>query len=157
MLEEYLRQFLEHLRYERNVSTHTLRNYSSDLYQFHEHIAPPQSNGTRMQIPVKDVDHLTIREWMANLHGLNKKKTSIARKLASLRTFFQFLVREGVLDNNPAKLVATATPIFALSRLREECRNLPRRPAAQFILRLTNANSTKPSTSSPPNSRNNIF
>ncbi len=107
MLEEYLRQFLEHLRYERNVSTHTLRNYSSDLYQFHEHIAPPQSNGTRIQIPVKDVDHLTIREWMANLHGLNKKKTSIARKLASLRTFFQFLVREGVLDNNPAKLVAT--------------------------------------------------
>jgi len=107
MLEEYLRQFLEHLRYERNVSAHTLRNYSSDLEQFHEHIAPAQANGTRQQIPVKDIDHLTIREWMANLHGLNKKKTSIARKLASLRTFFQFLVREGVLENNPAKLVAT--------------------------------------------------
>ncbi len=107
MLEEYLRQFFEHLRYERNVSAHTLRNYSSDLEQFHEHIARPKSDGTRTQIPVKDIDHLTIREWMANLHGLNKKKTSIARKLASLRTFFQFLVREGVLDNNPAKLVAT--------------------------------------------------
>jgi site-specific recombinase XerD len=39
MLEDYLRQFLEHLRYERNVSAHTLRNYSSDLEQFHEHIA----------------------------------------------------------------------------------------------------------------------
>nr|MBA3785631.1 site-specific integrase [Acidobacteriota bacterium] len=107
MLEEYLNQFLQHLRYERNVSQHTLRNYSSDLEQFHDHIAAPKPNGTREQIHVKDIDHLTIREWMANLHGLNKKKTSIARKLASLRTFFQFLVREGVLDNNPAKLVAT--------------------------------------------------
>ena len=58
-------------------------------------------------IPVSEIDHLTIREWMASLHGLNKKKTSIARKLASLRTFFQFLVREGVLETNPAKLVAT--------------------------------------------------
>lgn len=50
---------------------------------------------------------MTIREWMAELHADNRKKTSIARKLASLRTFFQFLVREGVLENNPAKLVAT--------------------------------------------------
>ncbi|MEP7038983.1 MAG: site-specific integrase, partial [Acidobacteriota bacterium] len=91
MLEEYLKQFLEHLRYERNVSTHTLRNYSSDLEQFHEHIAPAQTDGTRKQIAVKDIDHLTIREWMASLHADNKKKTSIARKLASLRTFFQFL------------------------------------------------------------------
>lgn len=107
MLEEYLRQFLEHLRYERNVSAHTLRNYSSDLEQFHEHIAPAKVDGTRQQIPVKDIDHLTIREWMASLHADNKKKTSIARKLASLRTFFQFLVREGIQENNPAKLVAT--------------------------------------------------
>ena len=107
MLEEYLKQFLEHLRYERNVSTHTLRNYSSDLEQFHEHLAHVQADGTRKQIPVKDIDHLTIREWMASLHADNKKKTSIARKLASLRTFFQFLVREGIQETNPAKLVAT--------------------------------------------------
>lgn len=103
MLEEYLRQFLEHLRYERNVSTHTLRNYSSDLEQFHEHLT---SIGA-LKIKVDEIDHLTIREWMASLHSLNKKKTSIARKLASLRTFFQFLVREGLLETNPAKLVAT--------------------------------------------------
>jgi integrase/recombinase XerC len=104
MLEEYLRQFLQHLRYERNVSDHTLRNYSSDLEQFRDHLTRIGRTG---QIHVADIDHLTIREWMASLHSLNKKKTSIARKLASLRTFFQFLVREGVLENNPAKLVAT--------------------------------------------------
>ncbi len=107
MLEEYLEQFFQHLRYERNVSPHTLRNYLSDLGQFHENIAPPKPDGTREQIPVKDIDHITIREWMAELHSENAKKTTVARKLASLRTFFQFLVREGVLEVNPAKLVAT--------------------------------------------------
>ncbi|HEX8370889.1 MAG TPA: tyrosine recombinase XerC [Pyrinomonadaceae bacterium] len=104
MLEEYLRQFLEHLRYERNVSAHTLRNYSSDLEQFREYLVTIGKTG---DVPVTQIDHLTIREWMASLHGLNKKKTSIARKLASLRTFFQFLVRESVLETNPAKLVST--------------------------------------------------
>ena len=104
MLEEYLQQFLQHLRYERNVSTHTLRNYSSDLEQFRDYLL---QKGKVSDVPVAEIDHLTIREWMANLHGDNKKKTSIARKLASLRTFFQFLIREGVQENNPAKLVAT--------------------------------------------------
>ncbi|MGI8883018.1 MAG: tyrosine recombinase XerC [Pyrinomonadaceae bacterium] len=104
MLEEYLNQFFQHLKYERRVSEHTLRNYLSDLGQFREHLF---SIDRRSDIPVADIDHLTIREGMANLHADNKKKTSIARKLASLRTFFQFLVREGVLETNPAKLVAT--------------------------------------------------
>src|SRR5207247_2012749 len=57
---------------------------------------------------VSQIDHLTIREWLSSLHSDHKKKTSIARKLAALRTFFQFLVREGVIEQNAAKLVATA-------------------------------------------------
>jgi len=103
MLEELLKQFLQHLRYERNVSTHTLRNYASDLEQFRDYL---RAKGRVSDIAVSEIDHLTIREWMASLHG-DHKKTSVARKLASLRTFFQFLVREGVQENNPAKLVAT--------------------------------------------------
>ena len=107
-LEEYAEKFLEHLRYERNVSEHTLRNYASDLLQFLDHLAPadPQS-GARNLPDVKQIDHITIREWLAALHTANKKKSSVARKLAALRTLFQFLVREGVLELNPAKLVAT--------------------------------------------------
>ena len=60
----------------------------------------------RDDIPVAEIDRLTIREWMASLHG-DHKKTSVARKIASLRTFFQFLIREGKLESNPAKMVAT--------------------------------------------------
>jgi integrase/recombinase XerC len=103
MLNAYLSEFLQHLKYERNLSPHTLRNYASDLDQFKQHLFNIEK---RDDLPVADIDRLTIREWMASLHD-DHKKTSIARKLASLRTFFQFLIREGKLESNPAKLVAT--------------------------------------------------
>jgi integrase/recombinase XerC len=108
MIEQLLSQFFEHLRYERNVSEHTLRNYMSDLMQFYDHLAPadPQT-GARREINVRQIDHITIREWLSSLHAAQKKKTSVARKLAALRTFFQFLVREGLVELNPAKLVST--------------------------------------------------
>ena len=103
-MHNLIEQFLEHLRYERNVSAHTLRNYSSDLEQFLNFLT---ADGKRKAPEVSQIDHLTIREWLASLHTDQKKKSSIARKLAALRTFFQFLVREGMLELNPAKLVAT--------------------------------------------------
>ncbi len=107
-MENYLAQFFEHLRYERNVSEHTLRNYTIDLGQFYGYLAPSDAvTGARREVDVQQIDHITIREWMATLHAAQKKKTSIARKLAALRTFFQFLVREGVTGKNPAKLVST--------------------------------------------------
>jgi len=107
-MEKLVEQFLEHLRYERNVSAHTLRNYSSDLEQFLDFLAPADPKTGKRETPdVSQVDHLTIREWLAVLHSAQKKKASIARKLAALRTFFQFLVREEMVELNPAKLVST--------------------------------------------------
>jgi integrase/recombinase XerC len=107
-MEQLLAEFLEHLRYERNVSEHTLRNYAIDLGQFLDYLAPANAKtGERKEPDVKQIDHITIREWLSTLHNAQKKKTSIARKLAALRTFFQFLIREGVVELNPAKLVNT--------------------------------------------------
>ena len=103
MLNNHLTKFFEHLTYERNMSPHTLRNYASDLGQFKDFLCGIEK---RDDVPISNIDRLTIREWMASLHN-DHKKTSVARKLASLRTFFQFLVREGVVETNPAKLVAT--------------------------------------------------
>lgn len=103
MLNENLEQFFQHLKYERSLSEHTLRNYASDLEQFREYLLKVER---REDIAVTEIDRLTIREWLAELHN-DHKKTSIARKLASLRTFFQFMVREGKLEANPAKQVAT--------------------------------------------------
>jgi len=101
-------QFLEHLRYERNVSEHTLRNYSSDLQQFLDYLGPADPTTGKRHLPdIKQIDHITIREWLSSLHSAQKRKSSIARKLAALRTFLQFLLREGIVETNPAKLVAT--------------------------------------------------
>jgi integrase/recombinase XerC len=107
-MEELLAHFFEHLRYERNSSEHTLRNYRIDLAQFHDHLAPadPQT-GKRREFDIQQIDHITIREWLSELHDAKKQKSSIARKLAALRTFFQFLLREGVVKVNPAKMVST--------------------------------------------------
>jgi integrase/recombinase XerC len=102
--ETLLSEFLQHFKYERSMSPHTLRNYGSDLEQFGEYLFSIEK---RTDIPIKQIDRLTIREWMAALDTAGSKKTTRARKLASLRTFFDFLVREGRLDSNPAKLVAT--------------------------------------------------
>ena len=108
MFGDLLTQFLDHLRYERNVSAHTLRNYESDLQQFIDYLLPANAKPKQALAPnLKQIDHITIREWLSALHSDRKKKSSIARKLAALRTFFQFLVREGVVESNPAKLVAT--------------------------------------------------
>jgi len=115
MISDLLNSFLDHLRYERNVSAHTLRNYESDLQQFLDYLVPPEepssgkkrAKSKRVEPDIKEIDHITIREWLATLLSDQKKKSSIARKLAALRTFFQFLVREGVVEANPAKLVAT--------------------------------------------------
>ena len=90
-----LAEFLQHLKYERNVSVHTLRNYESDLEQFREFLFSIEKQD---DFPIEQIDRLTIREWMAGLHAAGRKKSSIARKLASLRTLFQFLIREGKLD-----------------------------------------------------------
>ena len=107
-MEQLLAQFFEHLRYERNVSEHTLRNYRSDLNQFLDYLAPAdRRSGKRSTPDINEVDHITIREWLSTLHSVHKKKASVARKLAALRTFFQFLVREGVVELNPAKIVST--------------------------------------------------
>lgn len=106
-MQKYIDDFLKHLRYERNASEHTLRNYASDLMQFYDHVAPPGENGNRRSVDIHSIDNLTIREYMSALYEKKKKKSSIHRKIAALRTFFRFLCREGILEVNPAKLVAS--------------------------------------------------
>jgi integrase/recombinase XerC len=91
--------FLRHLADERNASPHTCRAYSRDLAQFLAHIEGELGHAVSPQ----DVDHLLIRSVLARLHREGLKKVSAARKLATLRTFFRYLTREGILEHNPAQ------------------------------------------------------
>ena len=106
-MQEYIDRFHNHLKYERNVSEHTLRNYMSDIEQFYDFLCPRDAEGNRPYIDLRQIDHITIREYLSNLYQGKRKKTSIARKLATLRTFFKFLCREQVVEMNPARLVSS--------------------------------------------------
>jgi integrase/recombinase XerC len=91
------------LQDEKNVSGHTLRNYLSDLRQFEAFLAHQKFAYSDLS----RIDNRVIRHYMAFLHQRRMQKSSISRKLASLRAFFRFLHRENVIDVNPAKVVAT--------------------------------------------------
>jgi len=99
---EEIDHFIRYLATERNVSGHTLDAYHSDLEQFHEFLC--RDRGTNAGADV--VDHLLIRRYLAFLFK-SHKKSSISRKLAALRSFFKFLMRQGKVDKNPAELVTT--------------------------------------------------
>ena len=106
-MQEYIDRFSDYLKYQRNASAHTLRNYLSDLEQFYDYLCPRNADGARNDLDISQIDHITIREYMATLYQAKRKKASIARKLATLRTFFKFLCREQVLELNPARLVSS--------------------------------------------------
>ena len=102
-MERAVQAFLLHLERERRASPHTVRAYGRDLRQFLEFL--DGELGGRPS-PAQ-VDHLLVRAFLADLHRRGLKKVSAARKLAGLRTFFRFLCREGVLERNPARLIAS--------------------------------------------------
>ncbi len=106
-MQSYLDQFIDHLMYERNVSEHTLRNYRIDLESFYSFIAPQDATGNRLAVDVQKIDVITVRSYISALQQAKKKKSSVARRLAALRSFFNFLCNEKIMDMNPAKLVAT--------------------------------------------------
>jgi integrase/recombinase XerC len=91
--------FLRHLERERNVSPHTLRAYQQDLEQFELHARTVVGRDPQ----VEQVDHLVVRSFLGALHERGLAKVSAARKLATLRTFFRYLCREGRLTRNPAR------------------------------------------------------
>src|SRR3989304_4698807 len=119
MLEQ-MEAYLAYLQAERAASPHTLKNYAIDLQQFRAFLrarklarSKPVMSGVERgdvwerDIDPAEIDSLTIRAFIADLHGRGMSRSTIARKLACLRSFFRYLCREGVLQANPAKLVST--------------------------------------------------
>jgi integrase/recombinase XerC len=84
-----------------NASAHTLRNYASDLGQFLDYFT------IKEKVTVEEIDLLAIREWLGHLHAQHLTAVSMRRKLAAVRSLFKFLLREGVIVTNVARLVRT--------------------------------------------------
>ncbi|HEX4535617.1 MAG TPA: tyrosine recombinase XerC [Candidatus Acidoferrum sp.] len=102
-MKQAIESYLEYLVSVKNSSPHTISNYGKDLRQFVAFLTP-----AGMSLPVlSTINHGIIREFVAHLHEQGLKKSSVARKLATLRSFFKYCVREGILNESPARLVPT--------------------------------------------------
>ena len=133
-----IKKFLQYLKAVRNASPHTLRSYRGDLEQFHEYLSPPGAP----EVQLRDIDHRMIREFLGHLHDRHLQKRSMARKLASLRSLFKFCSREGMVKDNPARLVATPKlPIRIPAVLSAEEMNA-------FLDRMASGEGTRPPRSS---------
>ncbi|MDP3804362.1 MAG: tyrosine recombinase XerC [Candidatus Omnitrophota bacterium] len=97
-MQRYIDKFINYLKVEKNSSPHTVTNYGIDLKTFAAFL------GER---DVTDIDHLVLRRYLAEMRAKNYSKRTIARKLASLRSFFRFLFREGYVKTNPITAVST--------------------------------------------------
>jgi integrase/recombinase XerC len=95
-----MEQYLAELK-RANASAHTLRNYASDLGQFLDYFT------IKDKVTVEEIDTLAIREWLGHLHSERLTAVSMRRKLAAVRSFFKYLLREGVVATNFARLVRT--------------------------------------------------
>ncbi len=102
-----IQQFIHYLSVEKNASPHTCRCYRRDLEAFDDFL---KNSGIQLtpggDVEIEKVDRITIRKYLSFLHRKNKK-SSIARKISSLRSFFKYLVREQLIPSNPAKTVST--------------------------------------------------
>ncbi len=103
----FIQQFIHYLSLEKNASPHTCRCYRRDLEGFEDFL---KSLGMYLSptgtVEIEKVDRIAIRKYMSFLHRKNKK-SSIARKISTLRSFFKYLIREQVIPSNPAKSVST--------------------------------------------------
>jgi integrase/recombinase XerC len=97
LVESAIDDFLRHLQ-EQNSSAHTIKAYAGDLDTFSAYI------GSR---DFKKIDHIAVRGFLSHLYDRGLSKTSVARALAAVRSLYRWLAQEGLVEQNPAKLVAT--------------------------------------------------
>ena len=133
-----IQEFFSYLQYEKHFSSHTLKCYSTDLQQFVEFLdgtSAPTSDaqesyqdsaraGTALALEVRAeilaVTAATVREFLVVLHNKNYTRSTTARKLATLRSFYKFLVRRGYLQSSPVTVIRTPKQEKRLPKFLEE-------------------------------------
>jgi integrase/recombinase XerC len=111
-LSTQISRYLDELR-RVNASKHTIRNYASDLQQFLDYFSPP---GAEPPLPA-EFDLLALREWLGHLYTEQLDAVSIRRKLAAVRSFFKFMLKEGLIAANAARILRTPKAPKTLPRV----------------------------------------
>lgn len=127
MIKEFLElldRYSQYLTVERNLSKNTVHSYKTDLEQFFKYLESQHLN------TLKDIDHLSVREYLAVLQNTNCQKRTTARKVSSLRSFFKFAYRNGFIESNPLEKVNSPKlgrklPLFLYQESVEILLNIP--------------------------------
>jgi len=101
-MTELISKYLQYLKIERNASAHTIKSYGNDLSQLLD-FATRENNQESVQ--VHEIDRLTIRLWLGELSENGMARNTIARKVASVRSFFKYCFKRGYVKKNPAHLL----------------------------------------------------
>ena len=108
--------FLNYLRYERNYSNYTIGAYSKDLDQFQRYVREHREG----VFDPGEIDSDFVRSWIVSLMDEKLSPVSVNRKLSSLKSFFKFLMKRGIVSANPLRLVSgpkTKNPCLILLRI----------------------------------------
>jgi integrase/recombinase XerC len=104
-MNSLIKKYLHYLKVEKNASPHTVLSYKTDLMQFSSYLAHHSSAPSLDATDVNTVDRSSIRMWLGRLSADGLNRSTIARKVASLRSFFKFCFKRGYIDTNPAQLL----------------------------------------------------
>jgi integrase/recombinase XerC len=125
---EPIQQFLDYLQTERNFSEHTIRSYAADLAQFAQYLAatdqtdaglhngrltieqfpdPDELNASHIRTRLHNLKPMEVRSFLAVLRNSDYSKSTTARKLATLRSFYKYLVRQGQIESSPVSVIRT--------------------------------------------------
>lgn len=96
-----MQEFIEHLRDERNLSSQTIRAYTKDLEQLHGYFSEQNERYRGRLNSLAGLEPVEVRRYLAHLNELKYSETTIVRKMASIRSFYRFLQREGLSEKNP--------------------------------------------------------
>ena len=95
-MEKQIKQFLDFLQNEKRVSNNTLQSYSRDIHQYENYVSQNRINYAK-------VDSQKINEYLKHLQDIGKKTSTISRNLASIRSFYQYLVRIKKIKHDPTE------------------------------------------------------
>lgn len=101
MFGEHVSAFLDYLAYEKKYSAHTINSYKTDLEQFLAFLGHPQE-----EFPITEVNYQQIRKWVVSLMDAGLSSKSVNRKLSTLKSFFKFLQKSGIVSVNPMARIA---------------------------------------------------
>ncbi|MEK6540134.1 MAG: tyrosine recombinase XerC [Deltaproteobacteria bacterium] len=104
-MERYRKEFARYLSVEKNASRHTIENYLRDITQMEDFLKEKVFCLDGGEVDTGKIDENAIRQFLGYIYK-DHKKVSVARKLASIKAFFKFLVKKGFLQKNPAELIS---------------------------------------------------